>query len=996
MKSFFTRKMLVLGILLFLSSRMFAQVSLQGIVVDSLTQEPLIGASIVLVGTSLGSATNLDGEYKIYNIPEGNYRIRTSYVGYETKTLNISLKGNRSIELFIQLATGKILGKTIEVTAQAQGQIAAIQQQLTSDKISNVVSEARIQQLPDFNAAAAIGRLPGVSTLSSSGEANKVVIRGLAPQYNQVTIGGVALASTGSSQIGVASQGGTAGNISNDRSVDLSMISPYMLKNISVYKSLTPDLNANALGGVVNMDLREAPSDFHADFLWQSGYTAKSKTYGNYRAVASASDRFFDDVLGIYVLGNIESYDRNADNMSASYFVTDAKKVGSNGYLPVRVSTVRLNRHQETRKRYGGNLILDLRLPSGSIKMVNMFSRLRSDYKDYNTQFNYQTNDLSFAYRGGVNDVDVALNSLAFTYDFGFMNMDLTASNSYARNNLPAAPDFQFTQTRGVGTSTENTIPENLLSLIAFGGPSSTYLSSLGLYSSDYKENSQSYKGNFKFPFNLIDEVTGYLKLGGVFDYRQHNNSQNTPYASIGGTSSIQTLMNNGILERWPNIVFDAGLNRFPATSLGNTENSDFLDNRYGHVLWTPNVGLLTDITNYMAGTNNFSADSATAVQPGGWFNGLFQKLPNTYKYIERFYAFYAMSELNYGNLMIVGGVRYEKEKSLYEAWNLKDGRDTKSQKAFLVNAYPQNEFWLPMVQTRYKITDWFDVRYAYTQTLARPDYHQLSPHYTIGYTRNSVVAGNPDLKPAQAYNHDFILTFHTNELGLFSIGGFYKTIDNFTFSTQYPLYAVAPKGFHVVSDYSIDGSSPLGGATLYTYANSQYEAYVKGIELDFQTRFWYLPKPFDGIVFGVNYTHIKSEATYPWLDSRTDYTVRPAVTSVFDSTRTGRLLFQPDDVFNIYLGYDNGDFSSRLSFIFQGNSVSYVGNFAEQDGFTRDYFRIDASVRQILPWYSIEVYLDLNNLNSRSNESAQQSIGGFTSEQNYGLTANLGVRYRL
>jgi hypothetical protein len=156
------------------------------------------------------------------------------------------------------------------------------------------------------------------------------------------------------------------------------------------------------------------------------------------------------------------------------------------------------------------------------------------------------------------------------------------------------------------------------------------------------------------------------------------------------------------------------------------------------------------------------------------------------------------------------------------------------------------------------------------------------------------------------------------------------------------------------------------------------------------------LPKGLDGIVFGINYTHIKSDATYPWMDSRTDYSTRPPVTSVFDSTRTGRLIYQPNDILNISLGYDYQQFSFHLSFLFQGNSVSYVGNFSEQDGFTRDYFRIDAQVKQILPWYGIELYLNLNNLNNESNTSAQKSISGFTNEQNYGLTADLGVRYRL
>ena len=116
-------------------------------------------------------------------------------------------------------------------------------------------------------------------------------------------------------------------------------MSAYMIKTIAVYKALTPDLNANAIGGTVNMELREAPSEFHSDLLFQSGYTQKSNQYGNYRAVASVSRRFFNDNLGVYLLGNIESYDRDADNMNAGYQITKSS-VGDNGYLPVRVSSV--------------------------------------------------------------------------------------------------------------------------------------------------------------------------------------------------------------------------------------------------------------------------------------------------------------------------------------------------------------------------------------------------------------------------------------------------------------------------------------------------------------------------------------------------------------------------------------------------------------------------------------------------------------------------------
>jgi len=975
--------------------------TVKGSVLDQVTGESLVGANVTIENTSIGAAADLDGNFVLHLVPVGDWTLKVSYVGYKSISQEVTVADNAIVEQNFRLIPQTIEGEEVIVTAQARGQVQAINQQLSSDKISSVVSEARIQELPDFNAAAAISRLPGITTLSSSGEANKVVIRGLAPKYNQITIGGISLASTGSTQIGVTSQGGTAGSISNDRSVDLSMMSPYMIKTISVYKSLTPDMNANAIGGTVNMELREAPSELHADLLLQSGYTQKNDQYGNYRIVGSASERFFDDQLGIYALGNIEQYDRDADNMSAGYEITSSI-AGENGYLPVRVTNVQLHRHLETRKRFGGNLVIDYRLPSGSIKFVNLFSRLNSVTQDYRTVLNYAgtTQDLTFRYQQGDNDVDLAINSLSFTYDLGFMSIDLKAANNYSRNNLPSSPQSQFYQTRGVGTSTENTLPEDLTYLISYGGTAATYLNTLTRFSSDYKENGQTIKGDFKFPFSMSSDLSGFVKVGTEYQYKQHNNAQTTPYAVIGGTTTIQTTITNGIRQSYPDLIFDSGINLFPATSFTSKNNdllNSFLGDRFGGITWACDASLLNDIINLIANDPAYSADNAPASSPGGWFYGYYQTLPNTYKYIERYLAGYIMSELNYGDLMVVGGVRYEKEEGIYDAYVLMDGRDTRSQKFFPITAFPGNEFYLPMVQVKYKVTDWFDVRAAYTQTLARPDYHQLAPNYTISYGQGAVRAGNPNLRTAHAYNHDLVLTFNSNELGLFTVGGFYKEIKDFAYATSYPLFETGPEGIATFNDFNIGGTRPNSGASLSTYMNTPYIAFIRGVELDFQTRFWYLPAPLNGILLGANYTRISSNAIYPWRDARTTITgPHQSVTEVFDSTRTGRLINQPDNIVNAYIGYDYKDFSARLSFLFQGNSVSYIANFYEADGYTNDYSRIDASVRQMLPWFGIELYLDISNLNNEDNSSSQPSLGGFTSIQNYGLTANLGIRYRL
>lgn len=990
---------------------------IRGRITDYQTKDALPGAHIIVRNTSLGAATDLNGNYVIYNVPTGGQTLQVTYVGYRTVTIPVTLNDNEEIRADAALHAQVIEGQTVVVTAQGQGQLQAINQQLASDKIANIVSESRIQELPDFNAAQAISRLPGVSTLQSSGEANKVVIRGLAPQYNQVSISGISLASTGSTQIGATSLGLTSGAINQDRSVDLTMITPYMIKSIAVYKTLTPDMDANAIGGIVNMELREAPNEFHTDVMWQSGYTAKSKKYGNYRTILSASDRFFDGLLGVYVLGNGESYDRASDNMSGSY-VIPSTVVKPDGYKAVKVGNVGLTRHIETRKRYGGNVILDYTLPSGSIRSVNMLSRLDAHAQDYVTTLHYgdpSGGNIDFTYRASNTATDLAVNTLEFENDFGFMSANLKVANTYSRNNLPGSPFYQFRQTGGINTGGapfNDLPPEALLSRVIYGGPGSTYLNNINWFNADYKENDQVYKGDFKVPLALGSDLSGYVKAGGQFRFNYRTNEQGTPYLELRrGNSTIANAVMDSIRARFP-IYYDALAARFPASDFTSTDgdlNSSFLDDRFGGILWTADPAIIDAILYYTKGYAQFNASEAGATNPGGWYDGDFQHLPNNYKYVERYYAGYVMSEVAYGpDIKVVGGVRFEQVSSLFETYNLMDGRNPLAQNVYPVTVYPQNHYWLPMVQAKYNIVDWLDVRYAYTQTLARPDYHQLSPHITMSNDRLNVWAGNPKLLPARAYNHDLQFTLHDNEIGLISIGGFYKTVSKFTYYTTYKLHQSydpatritynIPAGLDTLETYRIGGTIPNNGANLNTYVNSPYDATVKGVEADVQMRFWYLPEPLNGLLLGVNYTHIWSKATYPWRDDRTftDPVTRRTTVTTIDSTRTGRLIYQPDDVLNAYIGYDYGGFSARLSCVFQGNSVNGIGNFAEQDGFSKDYFRIDASARQLLPIEGLQLFLDVNNINARKNQAVQASIGAFTNEQNYGLTANLGVRFTL
>ena len=247
----FLRLTIILFSLLFNEKIKANLYTISGYINDKSTEQPLIGANIYIEGTSQGSSTNEEGFYKITNVKDGIYTIKVTYIGYKTYSDTIKIYGRsrlldkKSFTKNIKLNYTTIEGKEVVVTAQAKGQMNAINRQLNSKSLVNIISSNRIQELPNANAAETVARVPGVSIRREGGEGNKVIIRGLSPKYNNITVNGVKLASTDN----------------NNRSTDLSMISQYMLDGIEIIKAGTPDKDADVLGGTVDFKLKKHNQD---------------------------------------------------------------------------------------------------------------------------------------------------------------------------------------------------------------------------------------------------------------------------------------------------------------------------------------------------------------------------------------------------------------------------------------------------------------------------------------------------------------------------------------------------------------------------------------------------------------------------------------------------------------------------------------------------------------------------------------------------------------
>jgi len=965
--------MSIFVLILLMNSVVFAQstTTIEGIVKDVTTGEPLPGANILVMGTSLGAASDITGKYFISGIPPGSHTLRAVYIGYRNLDVTINVETGQKIEQNFELEYEAITGETIVVTAQAEGQMKAINQQLSARQIMNVVSSDRIQELPDANAAESVGRLPGVSILRSGGEGNKVVIRGISPKYNTIMVEGVHMASTDFS----------------DRSSDLSMISPFMLEGIEVLKAITPDQDGDALGGSVNFKLKEAGAglgesgrQFGYDFLVRGGYNDLKGSYSDYKFMAEISTRLFESKFGILAQVDIERRNRSSHEMGASYKFEGGAQLGQEN--PVEIEDLNLSNIFRERKRYGGTLVLDYRLPAGKIYLKNLFSF--SDTKVTNRKESYNTNDYTHSYSvtDASSNLNVMTNVLTYEHRFSQMSFDAKVSHTRSVNDAPDNLSFNFDELNAFLPDVDSRVHPTKIPPLAENNLAATQLRSI----SEYNRKSQDveYTGaiNAEINYNLITQISGMLKFGGK--YRLKDRTYDHNYA--GGLLNLGSgqVTRNAILNAfpWMKETVQTGSSNLPYTLFidKNYDPGTFLNGDY--ILGpTTDVDLMYDIMDVIRKVQ----------EPEAYSNNDYTSNTNDYSGNEYISAGYIMTDMNIGqSLKIIPGVRYEHAKTSYT------GARGSSQSTLYKLSYPHhdttmvetNDHWLPMVHVRYQPFNWFNIRFAYTNTLSRPDYRQLVPRYNIGLT--AVSWHNFKLVPSRSENFDLYLSFHENRIGLFTCGAFLKNIDEMIYSTKKVIFD--PAEFELGDEAT--------NLEIYTSINNQNRAKVKGIELDWQTHFWYLPGFLRGLVLNVNYTHIFSETNYPrtvfqdsmYFDPETFQFVYIKI-PVY-SYYTSRMIHQPDDIVNAAIGYDYKGFSMRISMLYQSNIFRGTNFWPELRRTTDDYLRWDLSIKQDLPWSGLRIYFNVNNITNTLDRDLNNASLFPTAEQHYGRTMDIGLRW--
>src|SRR5450755_4069285 len=249
-------------IFLFCSLQSFSQTAIKGNVSNSVTRERLAGAFISCSNNKkspLNAITDNDGTFFIGGLAPGEYDLKIEYIGYETYSVHVSLSAGRTVELAVPLAANTRQLENVHVFGKLSQEedAGARQKEKRSDNLVNVISARAMEHSPDINAANVLQRMSGLTIQrNGGGDEAYAIIRGLDPRYSNTLINGIKITSPDD----------------KSRYVPLNIVPSDLLGSIEVSKSLLPEMEGDAIGGTVNMVMKDAPEKETFKVLGSLGY----------------------------------------------------------------------------------------------------------------------------------------------------------------------------------------------------------------------------------------------------------------------------------------------------------------------------------------------------------------------------------------------------------------------------------------------------------------------------------------------------------------------------------------------------------------------------------------------------------------------------------------------------------------------------------------------------------------------------------------------------
>ncbi len=890
---------------------------IQGTITDKDTGDPLIGANIWIDALTTGTTTNISGDYRLEQVPEGTYVVMISYIGYITQTIrDVQVNQKEVTKMDISLApsvmrlSDVVVQGTIDVKnvdVQNTTELEMIDQIKTSNLIVTGISNEQIIRSLDFNASEVVQRAPGVTVVNDF-----INIRGLNERYNLVFL---------DDMIAPSSE-------SDKRAFSFDMLPSNVIDQVLIYRSPAPELPGDFAGGIVKVETKNSVPARQIQLNVSSQYR-QGTTFDNvYSSNGGDTDWLgFDDGTrqlpssfpdrGGIPFVNIRDNDLSstlpqtvADNAGLARQINSDwslvpddfsldQRVNLNYYDSWKIGKTRLNnltaafysrehRAFERQSQVGpatagyGNVYTD------SLAQIDSWVGVMQNFnltigKNTSVQFNNFFNNVAEdrtivrdgVDKGGVGSTGDTLRQVQFYWEERFLySGQITATHEFGqsirhsikggggysliRQDIPNQRQYQVRRNESFQPGT------NQVFLVEEQGAEGLEYNLLNF------QNTNEYTQTYFLDYKLELPNRIHIKVGGFAELKERDFDNR--FITIRPSPEI--VFGEGIPQTGPR-------REFVMSEIFAPENFR-LDG----------TGLLILEENLEGSSYNATNDMLAG-------------------YIGVYWPFFE------DKLSVYAGTRYEWNE-LQLRTNLLGLDDVNDEFA---NVDQLNRFWLPSVNLQYKFRDDMSIRAAYGKTLNRPQFRELSVFSYFDFDLNANIRGNANLIPAEIHNFDLRWEYYPGPSEWISAGLFYKD-----FSNPIEFYSLTTRG-------SIrENLAPFNSESAESY----------GMEIEVRKNLSFLPFP--------QARHFSLLANFAWLDNEVD--VDTAIFEVFapDLIESGRpLQGSANLVVNASLVYDNKltGTTANLQYNVFGQRLFLSANGFVSDIYEMPRHMLDFNVRQ-------------------------------------------------
>jgi TonB-dependent receptor len=920
--------------------------AISGRILNAATGVYLSGASVVVEGgAGLGDVSTEGGFFRVTDVPVGRRAVVVTYPGLDAARQTIEVPAGGSAELNFELTSKIYKLDAFTVSELREGEAAAVARQRTAENLKQVIATDTFGSVADANVGNVLLRLPGITAQRDEAEVHLISVRGIDPQFNSVMVDGTRLS------------GATTRDNGLSRAFEVDKVSTNSIESIEVIKAQLPEMDADAIGGAINLKTKSGFDRRGRDIRWAAGANIYQQ-----RAVYEPSGSLaYSNVFGRerrLGLAFNASYNRTYGPRSAFR----AGYAAPSFTVPTAMNDFQTSEDEITLTRIGTGLKLDYKLgPAASV----FFNTLYNNYLDDMTQHKMRVRRGSFV---AISDAISQMTNSSTEYEiesryrtvktFRFQFGGKVAWREWSFDGDAAwSPSDGFEKREdltlrinGTAWRTDRTNRLHYPLFVQTGGPDIRNFDNGftdGMNRKDFRQQDEIYAAQFNAKRTFATALPTSLKGG--LRWREQTKEQNRyqpNYTYIGpdGVAGLNSATGKN----------DDNLNRFNGT---DGHNYLPLDGRYTVVPAWPDLAAVH--RELRANPQLFRENLATTIQ---------NSLVNNGSVREEVLATYLQGNIDIRRFSLLAGVRREETTATAKGPVTDTRYANNAAEAALrfggkVKVSRDYDNYFPSVHTRYRLAANSLVRASWSTGIGRAPYGQLIPVTTVNENAGTISRNNPGLNPQFSTNYDLSLEHYFGRgVGMVSVGAFQKNLRNFIFSAT----QVIPEG----STNGFDGL--YGGYLLSTRVNGGW-ARVRGLEFNYQQSLSFLPGWLGGFGIFANGTRLVTRGTYDGTSIRT--------------TIAG---FVPLSA-NGGISWSRRGTTVRVNYNYTGeNTRSYTANAIDMR-YNEPRNPVDVSVKvRATRWF--DVFVDASNVFNDKNNTFQGRGDRPIDSQIYGVRMAAGV----